>query len=366
MIVPVGATIAGGIIDFHGLSSPMAFDERDGETIATTNKLNRRLNPNPQPQFSGTRTVLAVHVKSTPDKSPTTSSAAQIGEYIFGLDMTLSSHYRACSYGKLNFVQSTAHSSIKNGVISVSSKLASTAGSDRMRDHIIKQVEATTGVQANQLADHVMLCMPSGTMGNSIAYAYVNSWLSVYNDSWCDSPSAQVHEVRHILTLLQERLYHPPSSLTFPYHCIVVFGCQSQLQVGHNLNFAHSGEASEEYDDQSGMMGYSYLELGGPRMCFNGAKSYQTGWYAPETVIMTADSEGPDGCFDGQLFGLANYEGGNSGHTSLIRVDVPNSGQDFFVEVRHWLLLICSAINLPDGASLIVHNIFVTFILVPP
>ena len=32
---------------------------------------------------------------------------------------------------------------------------------------------------------------------------------------------------------------------------------------------AHSGEGSQEYADQSGLMGYSYNNLEGPRMCFS-------------------------------------------------------------------------------------------------
>lgn len=51
-----------------------------------------------------------------------------------------------------------------------------------------------------------------------IAYAYINSWLSVYNDEWCRSVSGQLHE------------------------------------VGHNLNLDHSQEGNDEYGDQSGMM----------------------------------------------------------------------------------------------------------------
>jgi len=37
-------------------------------------------------------------------------------------------------------------------------------------------------------------------------------------------------------------------------------------EIGHNLNFAHSGEGTEVYGDQSGMMGYSYSDDEGPVM----------------------------------------------------------------------------------------------------
>ena len=68
--------------------------------------------------------------------------------------------------------------------------------------------------------------------------------MSVYSNDWCNYVSAQVHE------------------------------------VGHNLNLGHSGEGTETYADQSGMMGFSYGGESTPRMCFNAAKNYQLGWYS--------------------------------------------------------------------------------------
>lgn len=65
-----------------------------------------------------------------------------------------------------------------------------------------------------------MYCMPPATqMG--IAYAFVDSWLSVYKDEWCNSLSAGMHE------------------------------------VSHNLGLDHAWEGNREYRDQSGMMGFS-------------------------------------------------------------------------------------------------------------
>jgi len=53
----------------------------------------------------------------------------------------------------------------------------------------------------NNIADHVMLCLPPGTSGSWIAYAYINSCISVYNDDWCQSPSGLLHEIGHNLNL---------------------------------------------------------------------------------------------------------------------------------------------------------------------
>lgn len=43
------------------------------------------------------------------------------------------------------------------------------------------------------------------------------------------------------------------------------------------MNLKHSGEGSDEYDDKSGMMGYSYSGDDIPVMCFNNAKNWQIG-----------------------------------------------------------------------------------------
>jgi hypothetical protein len=40
-----------------------------------------------------------------------------------------------------------------------------------------------------------MYCLPSGAMAG-IAYAYINSWNSVYSNDWCNYLSTQMHEVR--------------------------------------------------------------------------------------------------------------------------------------------------------------------------
>ena len=48
-----------------------------------------------------------------------------------------------------------------------------------------------------------------------IAYAYYNSYLSVYRNDWCNYHSVQLHE------------------------------------IGHNLNFRHSGEGNDKYDDRT-------------------------------------------------------------------------------------------------------------------
>ena len=128
---------------------------------------------------------------------------------------------------------------------------------------------------------------------SGIAYAYINSWNSVYSNNWCNNVSAQLHE------------------------------------LGHNLNLAHSNEGSSTYADQSGMMGYSYNSESTPRMCFNAAKNYQLGWYSDKTKVITPGAS-TDNCFAGDLYGTAFYA--NAGAQTVgIKVNDSGSSNDFYI-----------------------------------
>jgi hypothetical protein len=76
-----------------------------------------------------------------------------------------------------------------------------------------------------------------------------------------------------------------------------------RTEVGHNLNLAHSGTTEGPYNDKHGMMGFSYNQYFGPRMCFNPAKSWQLGWYQDQAIEWNSN----DGTFVGTLVGVADY-----------------------------------------------------------
>ena len=76
-----------------------------------------------------------------------------------------------------------------------------------------------------------MACFPPGTLksGSSdwLAWGYVDWYLTGYNAEGCSYPGVQMHE------------------------------------IGHNINFAHSGMGNDEYGDLSCMVSYINHDIAG-------------------------------------------------------------------------------------------------------
>ena len=157
---------------------------------------------------TGTRTVLVVRVMLN-DGQYNFADQTGLSNDVFGNGVdtvNLKSQYAACSANQLIFNKSPNRSmtsnpndgttAISNGVVDIKVALAVSAGDSSVRNEVTIKINSVFGVTSpNQLANHVMYCLPSGTMGG-IAYAYINSWNSVYSNEWCNYLSAQMHEVR--------------------------------------------------------------------------------------------------------------------------------------------------------------------------
>ena len=133
-----------------------------------------------------------------------------------------------------------------------------------------------------------MYCLPPNTM-QGIAYATINSWNSVYSNEWCTYVSAQVHE------------------------------------IGHNLNLAHSNERGIEYDDRSGLMGFSYPFSDAPQMCFNSAKSWQLQWYRSRHLELDSISRT---AYRGELASILEDPDQISAIPMLVKIN--NGNTDYF------------------------------------
>jgi hypothetical protein len=176
----------------------------------------------------GDKTILVVRVVA--DGGTTSFQESKLAEEVFEDELNIATQYTACSDGKLNFAKASnrpltntnsdvVETDISNGVttVKVSSPTSpSTSNAADMRTDIVNRLQLNFGVSPRTLANHVMLCLPAGSM-DGIAYAYINHWLSVYSDRWCNYPSTQMHE------------------------------------IGHNLGLAHANE-NGFYKDQTGMV----------------------------------------------------------------------------------------------------------------
>jgi hypothetical protein len=145
-----------------------------------------------------TKRVLVIRAVAA--DSSTTASESTLSDDIFGTlgdAVNLKSQYSSCSNGKLLFEPLTTNSLVgTDGVYTVSlpTTFVSGASDGTIREAMVNKATADLGTLTS-IADYVMLCLPPGTSGGWIAYAYVNWWLSVYNDVWCQYPSAQLHEM---------------------------------------------------------------------------------------------------------------------------------------------------------------------------
>ena len=252
---------------------------------------------------SVTKKVLVLRA-DTPSES-TSSTRAQISNAVFGTNgdpVNLKSQYAECSYNKLTFnpVSSLNGINIANGVGEVTlSSTVTTMDRYGAMNAMLGAANAKYGnletLVDNGSLDYVMLCVPPGTAGSWIAYAYPNSWLSVYNNQWCNYVSAQMHE------------------------------------VGHNLGLAHSGE-TDTYDDKSGMMGYSYSSSDTPKMCFNAAKNWQLGWYpnGKYSIVPLSTGSGQKS-FTGHLIGLSEYGSLDTSKNDKVMVQITGYSDDYYV-----------------------------------
>lgn len=238
--------------------------------IVNAERTNRNLG-----DLSSSRSVLVVRVIA-PDSS-TTVSKDELANKVFGImgdKANLKSQYAKCSYNKMNFTPAI-YDGVVNGVMEVSISVNVTnSTSEDIQD-------AVTNVLGGKphYADHVMYCLPPGTKDNWLAYAYVNSWLSVYNDKWCKYLSTQMHE------------------------------------IGHNLNLGHANENGVAYADQSGYMGYGYQLDDDPLMCFNSLNLWVLGWYKTKSLEIRLGEN-----FSGNLSSIIDFDS-ESTKTVLIRIN---------------------------------------------
>lgn len=244
----------------------------------------------------GTRTVLAVWIKDTgriageqqPGYTSTSLRNEVFGDLVDGgtSNVCLASQYSACSYNQLNFVPTSARTSnapgiasdIVNGVVevTVSTTCTNNACDGTIRNAVKTALNNAFGVSAQNLAQHVMMCLPPNSMGG-IAYAYLPvscccAMCGKYSPGWVDLNcpcSVFFVQITGVGVRVQVRMVHLPirpdarGATTQTIYCMFTRSFRFPLtnssplfipQIGHNIGLHHSGEGTTEYADQSGMV----------------------------------------------------------------------------------------------------------------
>jgi len=178
---------------------------------------------------TGVKNVLVVRIIA--NDAQTEFTKAQLSDEIFGTSgdpFNLKVGYDQCSYGKMTIVPNVdpdvvaqqSNTITEKGVYDVTIAINVNGASDGVvRDAVSTQLDTVLPNWQTRF-ELTMYCIPPGTSGGWIAYAYVNHYLSVYNNEWCTYPSVGLHE------------------------------------IGHNLNLGHSGD----YDVDGDVVGESFIQ----------------------------------------------------------------------------------------------------------
>eukprot|EP00543_Licmophora_paradoxa_P005864 CAMPEP_0202451146 /NCGR_PEP_ID=MMETSP1360-20130828/9642_1 /ASSEMBLY_ACC=CAM_ASM_000848 /TAXON_ID=515479 /ORGANISM="Licmophora paradoxa, Strain CCMP2313" /LENGTH=827 /DNA_ID=CAMNT_0049069645 /DNA_START=188 /DNA_END=2671 /DNA_ORIENTATION=+ len=239
-------------IRFHGLSRTI--EAVDPDLLGETPGNGVFGKDAPVRGQSQQRRLLVVRV-STLDSEPSLG-VNQLTNRIFdlGIPLSLRSQYMACSGEKLEFIPGDMAGNVLSapGILEIT--LDTNVGTMTRKDLTelaIEKAKSLLGLDdLREQFDNVMLNHPPGSLENWAAYAFLDYYVSVYNDEWIGYISAVMHE------------------------------------VGHNIGFTHSNE-NGIYKDQTGYMGFSYRFQEWPSMCFNGAKNWQIGWFDDRNLDLT-------------------------------------------------------------------------------
>jgi Gametolysin peptidase M11 len=239
----------------------------------------------------GIKHLLAIRVSSTLQETPM-ESLDEMEAAIFGTgpnplhvpsDGTLVAQFEAVSHGKLRFAPWDDPALTRPGlldiVISTSTmKVSNDSSTNRfdsiVRPALISETVRRLGHTFYDVADHVLFCMPNGSLDGTVAgIGEVGGMFTYFHLGYCRKLDALMHE------------------------------------VGHNLHFHHSGIGSHEYGDMTDYMGglesapripaspkrHGSLKgkstaamaidgAGYPKKAFNGHKHWTSGWFRDRTL----------------------------------------------------------------------------------
>lgn len=332
---------------------------RRGNHAHANRSRNLEDSENPKP-------ILAVRVTDSRGRV-LPDSARVISNRIFGTDgdlVNLKILLGACSFGKYEvtneYVEDIAQHLSAPGVVDITIP-QSLDGNDRnvIFNAAVSALNKKLGLRIPGAFRHIMFLL-EGCYSDCdwAAYAYVNSWGSVYNGDYYKYVGVQMHEIGHNLNLVSNfsfglfnghslidaitvhvcpHCYHRrtpadsmdenvSSSKTSSDCLVIVSSHQKIIDSDHTCQMSNSymvyyPEASDE-------------EKGISIMCFNPAKSFQlsrgaNGWYKGSIQVWDSGTIGGTN-WRGTIVGIADYENNPDSRPVVVKLESGTS-TDLFV-----------------------------------
>jgi len=219
-----------------------------------------------------------------------------------GVDpINLKSGLEECSFNRINVLPKALTSGgepddtheVATGVIEVTIDISLTNQSNSaIRNAVTTKVQNLLGYGLPGPYDYVLYSLEKCYVDCGwAAYAYVNSWNSVYQNVYYKRPGVLLHE------------------------------------IGHNFGLAHSGGLDgATYTDHTCTMGNPHYSDDGFQ-CFNPAKNFQLNWYNDAKITEDVTIEGYSNTLT--LVGIGEY-GNRGGNPVTVRLETGTSA-DYFV-----------------------------------
>jgi hypothetical protein len=160
----------------------------------------------------GSRTYAIVLI-STSDRSLSVT-AQQMQARFTNSAVGFESTYRDCSANQIDWNLQGIHTVNLPGPLS---QYANNPG--QIRNAATTQLMQEKGLGSMEdLANNVLYCIPPGT-GDWVANAGTNHWRSQFNDAWCISLTAVVHELGKYSAIMKSHLNLVFSATCLSHHC---------------------------------------------------------------------------------------------------------------------------------------------------